>query len=92
MDIPLTPAQLALANAPTDSKIFLRGRAGAGKTTAGVERALHLLTLGLPAESVLVLTPQRTLQTPYEERILAAGYAGGQITFATVGGWSSIFA
>jgi hypothetical protein len=86
MDIPLTPAQLALADSPTDSKIFLRGPSGAGKTTAGVERALHLLTFGLPAESVLVLTPQRTLQTPYEDAILAAGYAGGQITFATIGG------
>jgi hypothetical protein len=86
MDIPLTPAQRALADAPLNSKIFLRGRAGAGKTTAGVERALHLLTFDLPAESVLVLTPQRTLQTPYEERILATGYAGGQVTFATIGG------
>ena len=86
MDIPLTPTQRALADSPADSKIFLHGRAGAGKTTAGVERALHLLTSGLPAASILVLTPQRTLQTPYEERILAAGYAGGQVTFATIGG------
>jgi hypothetical protein len=86
MEIPLTPAQRALADSPTDSKIFLRGRAGAGKTTAGVERTLHLLDLGLSAESVLVLTPQRTLQTPYEEAIRAAGYAGGQVTFATIGG------
>jgi hypothetical protein len=86
MDIPLTPAQRALADSPADSKIFLRGPSGAGKTTAGVERALHLLTSGLPAASILILTPQRTLQTPYEERILAAGYAGGQVTFATIGG------
>jgi len=94
MDIPLTPTQRALADSPADSKIFLHGRAGAGKTTAGVERALHLLEpstslrpgFGLPAASILVLTPQRTLQTPYEERILAAGYAGGQVTFATIGG------
>jgi hypothetical protein len=94
MNIPLTPAQRALADSPTNSKIFLRGRAGAGKTSAGVERALHLLEpstslrpgLGLPAESILILTPQRTLQTPYEEAILAQGYAGGEVTYATMGG------
>ncbi len=86
MDLNLTPDQLALVNSPADSKIFLRGPAGAGKTTAGVSRSLHLLTSGLPAESILILTPQRSLQTPYEEAILAAGYAGGQVTFATIGG------
>jgi hypothetical protein len=86
MDISLTPTQRRLADAPIDSRIFLRGRAGAGKTTAGVERVLHLLDQGLPAASILILTPQRTLQAPYEERILRAGYAGGEVTFATVGG------
>lgn len=86
MPLNLTPAQRALADLPLDAKIFLRGRAGAGKTTAAVERSLHLLTSDLPAESVLILTPQRTLQTPYEEAILAAGFAGGQVTFATLGG------
>ncbi|MEW5941313.1 MAG: UvrD-helicase domain-containing protein, partial [Chloroflexota bacterium] len=82
----LTPSQRALAERPFDSKTFLRGPAGCGKTTVGVTRSLHLLTSGLPAESVLILTPQRTLQAPYEEAILAAGYAGGQVTFATIGG------
>ncbi len=86
MEFDLTPAQRALVDAPTDAKIFLRGRAGAGKTTAAVQRSLHLLDLGLPAASILILTPQRTLQTAYEEAILAAGFAGGQVTFATVGG------
>ena len=86
MELTLTPAQQMLANLPLDAKTFLRGPAGCGKTTVGVARSLHLLTSGLPAESVLILTPQRTLQTPYEEAILAAGYVGGQVTFATVGG------
>jgi hypothetical protein len=94
MEFDLTPGQHALADSPTASKIFLRGPAGCGKTSAGVERALHLLEpstslrpgLGLPAESVLILTPQRTLQSPYEQAILSAGYAGGQVTFATLGG------
>jgi hypothetical protein len=86
MTLDLTPAQRAIADLPLDAKIFLRGRAGAGKTTAAVQRSLQLLTSGAPAESVLILTPQRTLQTPYEEAILAAGFAGGQVTFATIGG------
>ncbi len=51
-----------------------------------MERVLTLLDQGLPANSLLILTPQRTLQTPYEERILRAGYSGGEVTFATIGG------
>ncbi len=86
MTLDLAPAQRAIADLPLDAKIFLRGRAGAGKTTAAVQRSLRLLTSGLPAESVLILTPQRTLQTPYEQAILAAGLSGGQVTFATLGG------
>ena len=86
MTLDLAPAQRAIADLPLDAKIFLRGRAGAGKTTAAVERSLRLLTSGLPAESVLILTPQRTLQTPYEQAILAAGLSGAQVTFATLGG------
>lgn len=86
MTFDLVPAQRAIAELPLDAKIFLRGRAGAGKTTAAVQRSLRLLTSGLPAESVLILTPQRTLQTPYEQAILAAGLSGGQVTFATLGG------
>ncbi|MBI5936052.1 MAG: hypothetical protein HY867_20295 [Chloroflexi bacterium] len=86
MTFDLTPAQRAIADLPLDAKIFLRGRAGAGKTTAAVQRSLQLLDLGADAASILILTPQRTLQTPYEQAILAAGFAGGQVTFATIGG------
>ena len=85
MEERLTPEQHALINSPT-AKLFLRGRAGSGKTTVGVGRALRLLRSGLPAESLLILTPQRSLQAPYEEAILQSGYSGGQATFATVGG------
>ncbi len=86
MTLDLTPTQRALVDSPLDAKIFLRGRAGAGKTSAAVQRSLHLLTSGASAASILILTPQRTLQTPYEEAILSAGFAGGQVTFATIGG------
>lgn len=86
MTLDLVPAQRAITELPLDAKTFLRGRAGAGKTTAAVQRSLQLLTSGASAESVLILTPQRTLQTPYEQAILNAGFSGGQVTFATIGG------
>lgn len=85
MDAPLTPEQQTLVDS-SPAKLFLRGPAGSGKTTVGVGRALRLLRSGLPAETLLILTPQRSLQTPYEEAILQSGFSGGQVTFATVGG------
>jgi hypothetical protein len=53
----LTPSehQTALIKRPIESKIFLEGPAGAGKTTAGVGRLLHLLTSGVPAGTILVI-------------------------------------
>ncbi len=79
----LSPDQLAVINSPEKSSLFLRGPAGTGKTTCGVERIHFLLNGGIPAESILVLTPQRTLQEAY----LNAGKASwGQVAFATIGG------
>jgi hypothetical protein len=69
------------------TKTFLSGPAGCGKTTVGVESLRLLLATGLPADSILVLTPQRTLQAPYETALLAPEIGpGGQTTLATVGG------
>jgi len=51
----LSDHQLALIESPIESKIFLEGPAGTGKTTAGVERLLHLLASGVPAGSILVI-------------------------------------
>jgi hypothetical protein len=55
--------------APTHRCTFLEGPAGSGKTTAGVARLLALLESGVPASSILVMTPQRTLATPYLEAL-----------------------
>jgi hypothetical protein len=85
--VQLTPFQRALLDQPTQTKIFLSGPAGCGKTTVGVERLRILLEAGLPASSILVLTPQRTLQAPYESLLQDPSRAGGeQFTLATVGG------
>jgi len=83
----LTDQQLALINRPIESKIFLEGPAGTGKTTAGVGRLLHLLDSRVRARAILVLVPQRTLATPYCEALRRPTVrAGGQVTISTVGG------
>ena len=83
----LTTAQLNIVDAPLDSKTFLTGPAGSGKTTVGVERMRKMLASGLRGNSILVLTPQRTLQTPFERALQAPdNRPGEQVTLATVGG------
>ena len=83
----LTSQQKSTVTAPLDSKIYLSGIAGTGKTTVGVERMRYLLQRGVYAESILVLTPQRTLQEPYQKVLQSPEIgAGGQVTLATVGG------
>jgi len=77
----LSNRQLSLIERPIESKIFLEGPAGAGKTTAAIGRLLHLLDSGVPASSILVIVPQRTLATPYYEALNSPTMrAGGQVT------------
>jgi len=83
----LTADQLSIIESPIRSKIFLRGPAGCGKTTVAVERMRFLLDNGIPADQILVLTPQRTLQDPYTSYLSSPQMAaGGQVTPATIGG------
>jgi hypothetical protein len=85
--VKLNKAQGEIVKAPLDAKTFLSGPAGCGKTTVGVERLRAMLTSSLPADSILVLTPQRTLQTPYETALRSPEIGpGGQVALATVGG------
>ncbi len=73
--------------APLDSKLFVSGPAGTGKTTAGVERMRYLLAQGVPGESILMLSPQRTVQEPYLDLLNSPERsAGGEVTSATIGG------
>jgi len=70
-----------------ESKVFIEGPAGTGKTTAGVQRLLHLLAAGVPANSILILAPQRTLALPYSEAVRNPNIAaGGQVDIITMGG------
>lgn len=79
--------QRQMIEAPFDVRLFVSGPAGAGKTTAGVERMQYLLAQGVPGESILMLTPQRTLQEPYLDLLYSPERrAGGEVTPATIGG------
>ena len=70
-----------------DQKTFLEGPAGVGKTTLAVQRMLDLLAAGVPGGSLFVLTPQRTLATPYLEVLRSPETPPGeQVTVLTVGG------
>ena len=83
----LNTAQREILRIPHNAKTFLSGPAGCGKTTVGVEHLLALLASGLSADSILVLTPQRTLQAPYGTALLGPDIGpGGQVALATVGG------
>lgn len=79
--------QQRIVDSPLDLKLFVSGPAGAGKTTAGVERMRRLLAQGVPGESIIMLTPQRTLQEPYLDLLYSPERrAGGEVTPATIGG------
>jgi hypothetical protein len=85
----LTETQRRLVETPLNQRIFLEGPANCGKTTVGVERLLHLMQLGVPADSILLLLPQRTLAGPYLEAIHHPGVVtGGMVTLLTLGGLS----
>lgn len=84
---PLTPYQIEMIDLPLENKIFLEGQAGSGKTTVGIGRMLRMLEEGVPASSILLLFPQRTLAMPYRAALRSANHLiGGQVTFSTIGG------
>mgnify|MGYP001070903791 CR=1 FL=1 len=83
----LSLPQRQIIESPFDLKLFVSGPAGTGKTSAGVERMRYLLAQGVPGESILMLTPQRTLQEPYLDLLYSPERsAGGEVTPATTGG------
>ena len=83
----LSLLQHQVIESPLDSKLFVSGSAGTGKTTVGVERMRYLLEQGVPADSILMLTPQRTMQEPYLDLLYSPERrAGGEVTSATIGG------
>ena len=87
--INLSQTQSELAQAPLNRKIWLEGIAGGGKTSLGVARVLHLLRNGVPAESVLIFVPQRSLAQPYIAALRGwTDHQGGQVSVQTIGSLS----
>ncbi len=86
-DISLSAGQRRVVEQPVESHLFLEGPAGCGKTTAGVHRLRRLLENGVPASSILILVPQRTLATPYYDALHSPAVGpGGEVTVVTIGG------
>ena len=75
--------QIDLIEKPLDSKVFLKGPAGSGKTRVAVERLIFLLERGVPSDAILLLLPQRTLSMPFSD---ALRVAGKQVTILTLAG------
>lgn len=80
----MTPPIPPLLDPFTSPRLWLSGPAGCGKTTAAVDYLRNLLVQGIPAGSILVLVPQRTLAAPYNELLRSAGLpSGGQVEVLT---------
>jgi hypothetical protein len=75
--IHLTPEQIELIEQPLEASIFLKGPAGSGKTTVGVERLLYLMAHEVQADSILLLLPQLPLASPYNLALQYPGVVGG---------------
>ncbi|PKI92081.1 ATP-dependent helicase [Actinomycetales bacterium SN12] len=63
------PVQHAVVHVETTISGVVIGAPGTGKTTALVDRVVHLLASGLRPEEVLVLTPSRQAATALRDRV-----------------------
>lgn len=83
----LSKEQTDLVNQPISGSLFLEGPAGVGKTTVTIARYEHMLNAGIPAETILLLAPQRTLLLPYLQTTQSTAIPnGGSASLATLGG------
>jgi hypothetical protein len=86
MNVELTAEQQNVADA-IHTTTFLEGASGTGKSTAGLARLRKLLETGVPASSILVMIPQRTLGLPYYDLLADSQLAAGeQVNILTLGG------
>jgi ribosomal protein S27AE len=71
----LTPAQGTIVNAPFNQgrRLFVRGPAGAGKTTALQRRLVSLLAAGVPSYTVLTLLTEPDAADGYSAALAEAG-------------------
>ncbi len=83
----LSKKQIEIIESNLDSSLFLSGPAGAGKSTAGVERLNFLVRNGIPGNRILLLFPQRTLSVKYQDAINSLAFQANSLpVIATFGG------
>jgi hypothetical protein len=83
----LSRTQIKIIESDLGSSLFLSGPAGTGKSTAGVERLNFLVGNGIPGNKILLLFPQRTLSSLYQDSINSVAFQGGSLpVIATFGG------
>ena len=90
MSIPnmdLSRDQIKIIESDPSSSLFLSGPAGTGKSTIGVGRLNFLVKNGIPGNQILLLFPQRTLSSVYQESINSIAFQGNSLpVIATFGG------
>ena len=69
--------QKQVIEAPTTGSLFVSGPPGCGKTSAAVERLRTMINHGVPAETILIMTPQRSLAAPYARETARADLPAG---------------
>lgn len=83
----LTRDQIKIIESDLSSSLFLSGPAGAGKSTIGVGRLHFLVKNGVPGNKILLLFPQRTLSSIYQDSINSIAFQGNSLpVLATFGG------
>lgn len=83
----LSEQQKSVVERAGQAKLFLSGPAGSGKSTAAQAALQKMLHSGIPAESILIITPQRSLAQPYREVSRESEFpAGGSLSVVTMGG------
>lgn len=85
----LSTEQKSVICSSVEGSVFLQGPFGTGKTTCAVERMSELIRQGVPAHSILILVPQRSLADPYRQTIDSPDFPASTLpTILTVGGLS----
>ncbi len=83
----LTEDQHSVLDQVRKPSTLISGPAGTGKTRIAIAHLLRLIAEGVPAESILVLVPQRSLATPYYQLIQSPQFpSGGKPAILTIGG------
>jgi len=86
MALTYTETQQNVIQMPLDSRAFLEGPAGSGKTSAALARLERMLQ-HVPGHEVLILVPQRSLGKPYYDYVKNnPDYRGSLPSILTLGG------